>query len=633
MSQEIIQKAVELYGMDKWGEGFFDVNEQGNLTVTPLEGQHHIDLKVLADEIQNRGLELPVLVRFSNILQQRILTICKAFQSASESYGYHGKYYGVYPVKVNPHRQVVKDVIKFGNPYHFGVEAGSKPELYATLAMMESPNAPIICNGYKDETYIRMALIGQKLNRTIFIVVEKLHELNLIIKQAKTLNIKPRIGLRVRLSSSAIGRWGKSGGDFSKFGLTVAEVMNAVNTAKAEGFLDCLQLIHFHLGSQVGRIGCIKNALREVRRFYVELRKLDCPIDFIDVGGGLGVNYGEQANASVNYTIQEYANDVVYYIYEACEEENLPHPHLISESGRALTAHHSVMIFNILDATHSVSWNEEESLEGEKDPTILDLHEILHDVNQDNLMESWHDALELREQSLMKFNLGLMDLKGKAQVERMFWQIAKSCCDHAQQLDPCPAELNEIRKKLADKYFCNFSIFQSLPDSWAIDHLFPITPIHRLNEEPTKEVVLQDITCDSDGKLDQFVLGQSVSSVLPAHEFRLGEPYLFGAYLVGAYQEILGDLHNLFGDTHTVHVVLNQNGEWSYEQVVEGEDVSDVLKYVQYDADNLLQKVSRHIGVSQGQNGISPEEAEEFMRLYRQGLRGYTYLIEKSQQS
>ncbi len=630
MTEWTIAQAAELYSIQNWGSRFFSINEKGHVVVNPMKNGHTIDLKELADDLRSRRITLPVLVRFSNILQKRIEKVCSCFRIASEKYQYSGQYYGVYPIKVNQQRQLVEEVVKFGRPYNFGLEAGSKPELHAVLALMNNPEALIVCNGYKDEAYIRLALIGQKLERQIIIVVEKLAELHLILRTSKSLNIRPKIGLRVKLSTVGAGRWQSSAGDSSKFGLTAAEIMSAVEIMTTENMLDCIQLLHFHLGSQIPDIRQIKDGMKEIRRFYVELMRLGCNIRFMDVGGGLGVDYDgsrSNSNSSANYSVQEYADDVVYHLYEICEEEQLPHPHIISESGRALTAHHSVILFDILEATTHPLWEDSLKVNAEDDKTILDLWEIVQEFKESKLLEAWHDALELKDQALNKFSLGLLSLQERAKAERLFWTIARKIHDHAQNLDRVPEEFELLREQLVDKYFCNFSIFQSLPDHWAIDQAFPIMPIHRLNTPPTKEATLQDVTCDSDGNIDQFVTECSTNPVLPVHEFIPDQPYLFGAFLVGAYQEILGDLHNLFGDTHAVHVALNPDGSWRYEQIITGENVKDVLDYVQFEADDLLERMARLIGISLGKGTIQQDEADELMSLYRQGLSGYTYLV------
>lgn len=625
-----IQAAEEHYNIRDWGINFFSINELGHVQVHPKKNGQTIDLKELVDDIRRQNLSLPVLVRFSDILRMRIIKLYDCFAKANQEYGFKGRYSAVYPIKVNQQRRVVEEILQYGRELHVGLEAGSKPELHAVLAMMDNSDALIICNGYKDDAFIRLALIGQKLNRKIIIVVEKPQELDLIFKVSKNLNIRPSIGLRLKLASSGSGRWQTSSGDDSKFGLNSAEIMQAIETAKVAGLLDCLELLHCHLGSQITNIRTIKDGLKEISRFYKEMVQLGCPVKYIDVGGGLGVDYDgtrSTAASSANYSIQEYANDIVYHLCEVCQEHDLPHPDIISESGRALTAHHSLLVFDVLETTGKPHWDSSEQIPEDSDNTIADLHACLEGFSNDKMLEDWHDAMELKDQAHYKFNLGLIGLKERAQAERLFWSLARKVYKATEILDFVPEELVGLREKLAEKYFCNFSVFQSLPDSWAVDQVFPIMPIHRLNEAPTHEAILQDITCDSDGNVSLYVHDYQVTRVLSVHEVSEQEPYLMGAFLVGAYQEILGDMHNLFGDTNTVHVALNEDGTWRYEQIIEGDNITTVLAYVQYKQDNLLERMQRLVGISLGAGSIQPQEAEELMQLYRQGLQGYTYLV------
>ncbi|MBF0351431.1 MAG: biosynthetic arginine decarboxylase [SAR324 cluster bacterium] len=631
MKNMTVQEAENMYKIRSWGNDFFKINEKGNVEVLPNSDGVCIDIKELVDDIQEKGIGLPVLIRFSDILEKRIQKLYTCFDRAIQKYSYKGNYFGVYPIKVNQQRQVVEEFVKFGHPYNFGLEAGSKPELHAVLAMTDNPNALIICNGYKDKDFIQMALMGQKLDRKIILVVEKVPELENIIRVSKSLGIRPCIGLRIKLISEGAGKWESSGGEFSKFGLSAAETIFAIEMASREGMSDCVQLLHFHLGSQITDIFQIKGALKEIGRFYAELYKSGCSINYIDVGGGLGVDYDgskSTTQASINYSVQEYANDIVQHLFRICDEGDLPHPNIISESGRALTAYHSVMVFDVLEATSLPVWDPNQTIDENDDESILQMYEILQTLDNQAMDGAWHNAQELKVQIFQKFNLGLLSLKERAKAERLFWTIARGVYRYCQEQQIFSTETLSLKKHLADKYFCNFSIFQSVPDSWAIDQLFPIMPIHRLNEFPTKEATLQDITCDSDGKIERFI-GDGLrgpNSVLPVHEFSLQEPYLLGIFLVGAYQEILGDLHNLFGDTNMVHVALTEDGAWRYEQIIEGENIADVLDYVQFKADDLLQRMSHLIGISLGQGKILPHEARDLMDLYKQGLQGYTYL-------
>ncbi len=631
MQKWTIEKSLELYNIEGWGSGYFGINPEGHMVVRPSKSsQHTIDLKTLVDDIQAKGYSLPVLIRFSDILKSSIAGLAEAFQTASREHNYTGTYHGVYPIKVNQQRQVVEEIVKFGRPYNIGLEAGSKPELHAILAIMDNPEALLICNGYKDEAFIRLALMGQKLGKKVFIVVERLSELKTIVRVSKELDIRPNIGLRIKLVSAGSGRWASSGGESSKFGLSPIELVEALDIAKEEKILDCIRLIHFHLGSQITNIRRIKTSLKEICRYYAELMRHGCNVEYIDVGGGLGVDYdGSRSTfaSSTNYTVQEYANDVVYHLYEICEEENLPHPNIISESGRALTAYHSMLVFNVLDVASFPGLDHDLTI-GDEAPTVVqDLHYVWGQASNKNIIESWHDAVDLKDQAQNQFFLGLISLKDRALADQLFWGICRKIQDLASRLKYMPDELKNLPQKMADKYFCNFSVFQSLPDSWAIDQVFPIVPIQRLNEEPTRQGTLMDLTCDSDGVIDVFIGAQNTEQTLPLHPVQPGEPYRIGIFLTGAYQEILGDLHNLFGDTNTVHISMNEDGTLKYEQIIEGENVSDVLDYVQFRADELAGRMAGFLIHSVRDGNISQDEADRFLTLYKEGLAGYTYLL------
>ena len=624
-----IEEAEKLYRIREWGNNFFRINAKGHVEVVPHKMGTAIDLKELADDVQTKqNLGLPVLIRFSDILESQIERLDSCFRKACSDFGYRGKYFGVYPIKVNQQRQVIEEMVRFGKNYNFGLEAGSKPELHAVLAMMENPAALIVCNGYKDDAFIRMALMGQKLDRKIIIVVEKLNELDTIIRISKELKIRPQIGLRIKLITAGSGRWESSGGEFSKFGLSASEMVVAIETAKREGVLECVELLHVHLGSQITNIRQIKQGMKEVSRYYGELFKSGCNIQYVDVGGGLGVDYdGSRSTnqASINYSAQEYANDIVYSLLEICEREKLPHPNIVSESGRALTAHHSIMLFDVLETSSLPTWDITIEITEKDEPFTRFLFEILQRIKGTSpILEDWHDALELRDQAVDKFRLGLASLESRAKAERLFWSIARQVYQTFRNTNSSPDEISTLKERLAEKYFCNFSIFQSIPDSWAIDQIFPIMPIHRLNEFPDREATLQDITCDSDGKVDQF-MGET--NAIPLHAVHPDQQYVLGIFLVGAYQEILGDLHNLFGDTNTVHVALDGKGGWRYEQVIRGENVSDVLEYVQFDSNELVARMEKLIKTSKDKGCISTKEGKALLALYRDGLQGYTYLI------
>jgi arginine decarboxylase len=627
-----IEDSKELYNVGGWGIRYFDVNDKGHAIVRPLkENGPEIDLAEVMKDLELRDLATPVLLRFPDILDHRIEQISQCFTKAAEEYGYKGQHYNIYPIKVNQQRPVLEEIVHHGKKFNIGLEAGSKPELHAVLAIQDNPNSLIICNGYKDEDFIELALLAQKMGKKIFLVVEKLNELALIAKLSRSLNVRPNIGLRIKLSSSGSGKWEESGGVQSKFGLNSSDLIEAIEYARTEGLLDCVKLIHFHLGSQITNIRKIKGGLREVAQFYCQLRKMDVPIEFVDVGGGLGVDYDGSRSisaSSVNYSMQEYANDVLYTIVEATDKQGLPHPNVIAESGRALTAHHSVLVFNVLETAGQAYWDEDVHAVLSEDPELLkDLFQILKGIGNSNLLESWHDALQIHEDVLDQFSLGLVNLPTRAKAERLFWSIAQKTARVADQMKHPPYELASLEKLLADKYFCNFSLFQSLPDSWAIDQVFPIMPIQRLDEEPTVHATLQDITCDSDGKIDFFVHGNEIGRDLPLHQIKPEEKYYVGVYLVGAYQEILGDLHNLFGDTNAVHIV-SDGDTWRIEQIIDGESVADVLEYVQFDDKKLVRDMETWVTSSVKDGRISLQEGKEFLNIYRSGLYGYTYLEE-----
>ncbi len=526
-------------------------------------------------------------------------------------------------------RPVVEEIVSHGKKFNIGLEAGSKPELHAVLATNIDENALIICNGYKDESFIELALLAQKMGRRIFLVVEKLNELSLITEVAARIGISPNVGIRIKLSSTGAGKWEESGGDQSKFGLNSSELLEALDFLKRHKMQECLRLIHFHIGSQVTKIRHIKNALREATQFYVQLSKMGFNIGFMDIGGGLGVDYDGTRNAasesSMNYSIQEYANDAVSALVDACTKHNLPQPNIITESGRSLTAHHSVLVFEVLETASLPRWKDSEELEAESHELARELYEIWDKLDKPRLFESWHDALQIREEALDLFSLGLLDLSTRACIERLFWSIAREVGAMASEMRHAPEELRKISKMLPDKYFCNFSLFQSLPDSWAIDQVFPIIPLSRLDERPDRTCTIQDITCDSDGKIANFVTPHGTSPALPVHGVKPGEPYYLGVFLVGAYQEILGDMHNLFGDTNAVHISVYKD-RYEIDRVIDGETVAEVLDYVQYNPKKLVRNLETWVTSSMKAGRITPEEGREFLSNYRSGLYGYTYL-------
>lgn len=623
-----IEDSAELYNITGWGLKYFSINDNGHVQVTPRDGCASVDLKELMDELQIRDITAPVLLRFPDILDNRIEKISRCFKQAAEEYKYGAQNFIIYPIKVNQMRQVVDEIVSHGKKFNIGLEAGSKPELHAVLATNIDEHNLIICNGYKDENYVELALLAQKMGRRIFLVVEKLNELHLIARLAKRIGVRPNIGIRIKLSSSGSGKWEESGGDHSKFGLNSSELLEAVDALAKYKMEDCLKLIHFHIGSQITKIRRIKNALREATQFYVQLTKMGFSIDFIDIGGGLGVDYdGTRSSASensMNYSIQEYANDAISAIVDACEKNGLKQPNVITESGRSLSAHHSILIIETLETTQLPVWNDNEEVSDSDHELARELYQIWDRLGQQSLLESWHDALQIREEALDRFSLGMLDLHTRAQIEKLFWSVAREVNDIAKTMKHVPEELR-ISKMLPDKYFCNFSLFQSLPDSWAIDQMFPIMPISRLDEKPTRTATIQDVTCDSDGKINCFISSHGFSNALPIHPIKNGESYYLGVFLVGAYQEILGDMHNLFGDTNTVHVSVHKDG-YEIEQIIDGETVAEVLDYVQYNPKKLVRNVETWVTRSMKSGKITPEEGREFLSNYRSGLYGYTYL-------
>jgi arginine decarboxylase len=628
-----IESARALYNIEGWGAGYFDVNDQGRVVVRPdrAHPERELDLLDLARDLEEQGVALPLLLRFSDILRSRIEQLSDRFDAACSEYGYTGGYTTVYPIKVNQQRHVVEEIVEFGAPHGVGLECGSKPELQAVLALGESTDHIIVCNGYKDHEFMRLALMGQKVGHRVFIVLEQLSELDVLLEVADELGVTPTVGVRIKLATESAGRWAQSAGEKSKFGLNTAQLVKLIDRLREAGRLEILKLLHFHLGSQIPDIRYIKGGLQEIARFYVELRQMGVDVTHVDVGGGLGVDYdgtgSSQSNASVNYSLQEYANDVVYTMAEACRENEVPMPHLISESGRALTAHHALLLLKVID------------VESQADPRLPDLgdddHAILHEMREDyellragtlaprKVLEVYHDASFDKDRARQLFNSGVLDLRGLAAAETFYFAIMNAIArvvNHDR--DEYEEILLELDATLVDRYFCNFSLFQSLPDNWAIDQLFPIMPIHRLDEEPSRRGTLQDVTCDSDGKIDRFVGDKNGRPSLELHEFRDGEDYVLGIFLTGAYQEILGDLHNLFGDTNAVHIKLTGRG-YEITDLVHGDTVTEVLNYVQFGASTLLTTWRRKVTAAKD---ISRSEANQFVAEYVAGLEGYTYL-------
>ena len=627
-----IQDAKDLYNIDGWGAGFFDVNEKGHIIVRPNPDtpDRTLDLFEVAVDLEAQGVTLPMLLRFSDILKRRIETLSEGFSQAIREFEYSGGYTTVYPIKVNQQRHVVEEIVKYGSKHGVGLECGSKPELQAVLGLSETTEHIIVCNGYKDEEFMRLALMGQKLGHQVFIVIEQLSELDVLLQAAEDLQVKPNAGVRLKLASAGAGRWAQSGGEKSKFGLTSAELVKLIDRLRERGQLDILRLLHFHLGSQITDIRYIKSGLQEIGRFYVELHRLGVGVTHVDVGGGLGVDYdgtNSTNNASVNYTLQEYAGDVVYTLAETCREAELPMPHIISESGRALTAHHALLLVRVIDV---------ESVAEPPLPEITEEHHVvLHEMIEDyrslskkkvakrKITEIFHDASFDKERAQQLFNSGVLTLRERAMAETIYFATITRIAEIIGENSGAFEDIHkEVDATLLDRYFCNFSLFQSLPDSWAIDQLFPIIPIHRLAEKPDRRGTIQDMTCDSDGKIDRFVGGKDGRNSLELHRFRDGEDYILGIFLTGAYQEILGDLHNLFGDTNAVHIRLTDAGH-EVTHLVHGDTVTKVLNYVQFSASDLLATFRRKVGTA---GGITRQEANTFIAEYLAGLEGYTYL-------
>lgn len=625
-----IEDSAELYNILGWGRKYFSINSKGNVEVTPREGYASVDLREVMDELQVRDITSPVLLRFPDILDNRIEKISNCFAVASEQYNYKAQNYIIYPIKVNQMRPVVEEIVTHGEKFNIGLEAGSKPELHAVLASNIKENALIICNGYKDQTYIELALLAQKMGRRIYIVVEKLNELKITLEVAKRIGIDPNVGIRIKLASSGSGKWETSGGDQSKFGLNSSELLEALDFMERNKMKHCLKLIHFHIGSQITKIRHIKTAIREATQFYVQLSHMGFDIEFMDIGGGLGVDYDGTRNSasgsSMNYSIQEYANDAISAIVDACEKNGLKQPNVINESGRSLTAHHSVLVFEVLETTQLPIWKDTKEVADTDHELAKELYTIWDKLDSQSLLESWHDALQIREEALDLFSLGLLDLRTRAQIEELFWSVAREVGDIANGMKHSPEELRKVTKMLPDKYFCNFSLFQSLTDSWAIDQVFPIIPLSRLDEKPTKTCTIQDITCDSDGKIANFIsVHGGTANSLPVHPVKPGEPYYLGVFLVGAYQEILGDMHNLFGDTNAVHISVYKD-HYEIDRIIDGETVADVLDYVQFNPKKLVRNVEAWVTACMKAGSITPDEGREFLSKYRSGLYGYTYI-------
>ena len=626
------------FAVEYWADGFFAINARGNMTVRPDRcAGREVDLLEIVDGVRERGYSTPLLLHFGDVLETVLGDLRQAFDDAIRQHDYRGAYRRVYPIKVNQQRSVVEDVGRISGGMGFGFEVGSKPELLAVLAMtVEQPDRLVVCNGFKEDRYIEFAMLATKLGRMIVPVIENLEELELVLRHAERFDVRPRIGIRVNLNVQGAGRWASSSGVKAKFGLTLAEVLQAVDLLRDRGMLDCLQLLHCHMGSQMNDIRQVAAGVGELTRIHAELHRLGASVEFIDVGGGLGVDYdGSQANSafSRNYSLEEYASTVVHRIQSICDERNVPHPNIVTESGRAMVAQQSVLVFDVLGANRFEPHRIPEDLEGlrgrdgeEPARPLVDLFDAWRRMDAENLLECWHDAESARAEAVNLFTLGYMSLEHRAEVERIFWTLALRARELATSLDPVPEELAELDDLLTDVYFCNLSVFQSLPDCWAIEQVFPIMPIHRLDETPARRGTLADLTCDSDGKVDRFIDREDVKRWLPLHELEAGRRYLLGAFLVGAYQETLGDLHNLFGDTHVAHVRVDDSGKWWIEEIVEGDTVREVLAYMQYDPTLLARAIRRECEGSVHRGSMTARESREMVLAFETGLAGYTYL-------
>ena len=624
------QKSLELYGVERWGDDLFSIGENGHMTVRPRRGDAAtIDLVDLVGDLRRRGLRTPMLIRFSDILAGQVQRMAETFRAATSEYGYKGKHHTVYPIKVNQQRHVVEELVQLDEPNSISLEAGSKPELLIALALLDRKGALIVCNGFKDRAYIETALLAQRLGRLPLIVVDRFDELDLVIKASQELGIRPHVGLRVRLAAQGAGKWMESTGRRSKFGLSPGEVLAAVTRLRADDMLDCLELVHYHIGSQISAIRAHKEALREVSRIFVGLHELGAQsLRYVDIGGGMAVDYdGSQtdSNSSMNYTADEYARDAVDAIVSACDEAGLAHPDIITEAGRALAAHHSVLVFDVIGRHGMVPPTDPPPADADSHRILKDLIVVADDLTADNVKETYHDALQLRDEAITSFALGYLDLSTRGRVDEVFLHLCSRILNLASQLDESPEEFARLERDLADTYYGNFSVFQSMPDHWAVGQLFPTLPIQRLDEEPTRRAVFADLTCDSDGKIDTFIDRDAPKQVLEVHTLD-ERPYYMGVFLCGAYQEILGDLHNLFGDTDAVHVRLDEDGLVAVEHVVDGDSVSEVLSYVQYDLRALMEKVRRTIEGALRRGEIGLEESTLLRRRYEQGLLEYTYL-------
>ncbi len=631
-----VEDSLRLYSVENWGLQYFGVNPQGNLTVKPRQGQTpNIDMKQVVDDIVARGIKLPVLIRFQDILRNRVVSLNECFKKTIEEAGYKSRYLGVYPIKVNQLREVVEEILDAGSPYGTGLEAGSKAELHAAIAMNTNPNSLILCNGYKDEAILKLALLGRKIGKNVIVIVEKLTEAYQLVRLSKELGVRPALGIRTKLHTKGSGKWESSGGDNAKFGLTTPETLQVIELLREEGLLDCAKLVHFHIGSQITDIRTIKDAVKEGARVYAKLKRMGVGLEYLDVGGGLGVDYDgsrTSSNSSVNYSVQEYVSDIVYTIQEVCAAEEVPEPMIVSESGRALVAHHSALIINVFGNIEMGSTPIQLEQTDNENELVTQMRDVLTNVSSKNLTESYHDALQRWEESSSLFKLGFLDLVDRAKVENLFWKTCIQINKFMAGQKYIPEELVEMSKHLSDQYLCNFSLFQSAPDYWAIQQLFPIMPIHRLNEEPQRNSTLVDITCDSDGKVDRFIDLRDVKDTLPLHTLN-GMPYYLGMFLMGAYQDIMGDVHNLFGRVNEVHVFedAHEPGGYYIEEVINGSTVGEILSTIQYNPLELEKQIKVAIDAQVKNGALKPREGVEILNVFEAGLKEYTYIDQNAE--
>jgi arginine decarboxylase len=631
MKNITLEEVIQTYGVENWGAGYFEVNRKGHLAVRPAEGDSRsVDIKELIDDlIDARKLQLPILLRFPQILTNQLKKVQRSFQDASREFNYSGGHFGVFPMKVNPRREVVEEFLREGSKYNFGVECGSKAELYAALSLEQTSESLLICNGFKDESFINLALLGVQIGKRVIIVVEKLNELKMIIRRSQETGIRPGIGIRAKLYSKGSGKWASSGGESAKFGLTPSEMLECIRLLREFQMTDLLKLLHFHIGSQITDIKRVKAAMKEAARVYSKIRQMHIDVEFLDIGGGMGVDYdGSKTTfeSSVNYTIQEFANDVVYTIKSVCDDENVPEPNLVTESGRIMSAYHAVFVTSIRDEIETFADDQPEVSVDEDDPqVIVELKALYDDINAKNYREYYHDALDHKDELHTQFNLGLISLEDRAKGEVLFWEVCARASRFAKTTKVQEEEFDDLKKILASKYLCNFSVFRSLPDHWAIKQLFPIMPIHRLNEQPTDYATFVDITCDSDGHIDKFVDLKDVKEVLELHPFN-GDPYYIAIFLVGAYQEVMGNNHNLFGRPNEAHVVIDTDGQYHLKKIVQGSRVGDMLQAARYDKGQAWESMQRMINTRVNGGLLDAEEGESLMKQYEADINRYTYL-------